>query len=203
MTCVRHLIVIVTALAGSALCRAESYAYIERWASGTLTSGDPFESWRIHVVVPDGDDWRGSELIAHLTGGPTWYYNWDAGYIPDPDLFLTYPDAEFGTYLTSPHLYPNSELEGEIGEAPPLYLPEYIAITWGDLYFDTDDDYVVFQGTVLNPTADVYGTIDYHYVTLYENRYFTFVIPEPATGALLALGACCLARWRRRAPCVS
>jgi hypothetical protein len=196
MRYIKGAIVLVIATSAVALCRADSFAYIERWASGTLTTGEPFESWRIHVVIPDGDDWQASELTAQLTGGPTWYYNFNAGYIPDPDLFPTYPDAEFTTHLTSPHLYPNSDLEGEIVETPPIYLPEHIFITWADLYFDTDDDYVVFQGTVLNPIGGAYGTLDFHYSTLYDDEFSTFVIPEPATVTLLALCAYHLLRRR-------
>ena len=173
---------------------------IERWATGTLTTGDPFESWRIHVVVPEGDDWIASELQGWLTGGPTWYRNLDAGRIPDPNLFSIYPDAEFSTYSTSPHLYPNSDLLGELYEVPAVFEPTHIFLGWADGYFDTDGDYVVFQGTVINPVTDIYGSIEFAYNTLLDPvQYYTFVIPEPSCGALLALGVCCLARRRHAA----
>ena len=195
MICVKHLGVIVVALAGGALCRADTFAYIERWASGTLTTAEPFESWRIHVVVPDGDYWKASELEGWLSGGPTWYYNWDAGFIPDPNLFPTYPDTEFTTYCTAPDLYPNSDLiDGE------FLWDGYGDETWNCFFWvggspDTDGDRVVFQATVLNPIPDHYGTIEFNYVTDLEpfGHPYTFLIPEPASGVLLALVA--LGAW--------
>lgn len=201
MRCVRHLAMLVAAiLLTSEVCRADTFAYIECWASGTLTTGEAFESWRIHVVIPEEDDWRGSEADAWLAGGPTWYYNWDAGFVPeDPDVFLSFPDAEFATFVTSPHLYPNSTNEGELVRAEALHDPTHLFEGWVDLYIDPPGDYVVFQGTVLNPVAGPYGTIDFWYGTALEPdaHAYTFVIPEPTTGALLALGACTLLRRQR------
>jgi len=59
-----------------------------------------------------------------------------------------------------------------------------------------DGDYVVFQGTVLNPIAGHYGTIHFSYFTLLPpyGHYYAFVMPEPASGILLALGLWSLKR---------
>jgi hypothetical protein len=186
-------------LAASGLCRADSFAYIERWATGTLTTGEPFESWRIHVVVPDGDDWVVSSIDGWLTGGPTWYYDPEGFPIPRPDLFGTYPDLEFVTYFTTPHLYPNSDLLGGMGmTADGVLEPTFLHLGgWFDRTFDTDGDYVVWQGTVLNPIAEAYGSIEFAYGTeLDPLRSYTFVIPEPGSALLLALGAALLLRRR-------
>ncbi len=184
---------------GNLPCHADSFAYIERWATGTLTTGEPFESWRIHVVVPDGDDWIVSGIDGWLTGGPTWYYNHDAGAIPNP-RFFTVPDGEFGTYWTSPHSYPNSDLFYGIGCTLDLALePTFVHLGgWWDQTFDTNGDYVVWQGTVLNPIPEIYGSIEFSYRTWLElyDHYVTFVIPEPTTAALLALGTLPLLRRR-------
>jgi hypothetical protein len=199
----KHLTVVVVIIAGSALCRADSFAYIDLWASGTLTTGEPFESWRIHVVIPDGDDWIGSGIDGWLTGGSTWCYDPEAELMPRPDLFELYPDAEFSTYFTTAHSYPNSDGVYEMwttadGVFEATFLHQG---AWGDYTFDTDGDYVVFQGTVLNPVPETYGSIQFVYDTVLEDPYCcTFVIPEPATGVLLALSACCLARRRRVLP---
>jgi hypothetical protein len=199
MKYMKHLTVIVAALAASALCHASSSAYIERWATGTLTTGEPFESWRIHVVVPDGDDWLMSAIDGWLWDGPTWYYNHDAGVIPNPSFF-TVPDGEFATYWTSPHSYPNSDLLYGVSWTMDLMLePTFVHLGgWWDDTFDTNGDYVVWQGTVLNPIPDIYGSIQFVYVTWLEqySHWQTFVMPEPATAALLALGACALVRRR-------
>jgi hypothetical protein len=197
-----HLTMAVVALlVASELCHADDYyAYIERWATGTLTSGEPFDSWRIHVVIPEGDDWRASEAVAWLGSGPTWYYNWDAGFVPgDPELFLSFPDAEFATLITSPRLYPNSMTEGQlITQEVVAHEPTLFWALWADLYVDPSADYVVWQGTVVNPITAAYGTIDFYYTTALEldPQYFTFVIPEPASSLLLVLGACTLLRRR-------
>ena len=71
MRYIKHFAVIIAAIPATALCRADSFAYIERWASGPLTTNVTFESWRIHVVVPDGDDWLASGIDGWTTGGPT------------------------------------------------------------------------------------------------------------------------------------
>jgi len=184
---------------GGALCRADSYAYIERWASGTLTTGDPFESWRIHVVIPDGDDWTGSAIDGWLTGGPTWYYDPVAGLMPCPDLFEIYPDAEFATYFTTPFLHPNSDVGGSIiTSADGVFEPTFLHLgAWAADALAGSGDYVLFQGTVLNPIPDIYGSIEFAYGTLLEPpHYYTFVIPEPASGVLLALCAWSLLRRR-------
>jgi hypothetical protein len=190
---------VASAWRGSALCRADSFAYIERWATGTLTTGEEFESWRIHVVVPDGDDWVVSGIDGWLWDGPTWYYNHAAGVIPNPSFF-TVPDGEFGTYWTSPHFYPNSDLWGGLSGTMDLVLePTFVHLGgWFDQTFDTNGDYVVWQGTVLNPTPEVYGSIEFGYATVLEAypHWHTFVIPEPATAVLLALGAWALLRRR-------
>jgi len=198
MRYIKDGIVLVIATSAAALCRADSFAYIDLWATGTLTTGEDFESWRIHVVVPDGDDWVGSAIDGWLTSGPTWYYDPAAGFIARPDLFDVYPDAEFGTYFTVPEFYPNSDLWGGFGmSADGVFEPTYLHLgAWGGALVGSGD-YVVFQGTVVNPIPDIYGTIEFAYDTLLEPpQYYTFVIPEPATGALLALCACCLLRRR-------
>jgi len=195
MKCLTAVMVVLT---GSALGRAESGAYIERWASGTLTTGEDFESWRIHVVVPDGDDWGTSAIDGWLTGGATWYLEWPVGGPPDPVLFPTHPDSEFAYYYTSPHLYPNSEELGSVTiTADGRHEPTYVHLGgWSDYTFDTNGDYVVWQGTVLDPAPDVYGRIEFDYVTRQSWAAYTFLIPEPATLGLLALGACVLRRRR-------
>lgn len=194
----RYLTAFILA-ASAALGRAEPYAYIERWATGTLTTGEEFESWRIHVVVPDGDDWVASSIDGWLTGGPTWYED-PTGVTPRPDLFPEYPDAEFATYWTTPHLYPNSDLVDGVGMTADLVLePTYLDLGgWFDTTFDTDGDYVVWQGTVLNPVADTYGTIEFAYATHPEPfvEYLTFLIPEPGSGLLLLAPGACLLRRR-------
>ena len=154
-------------------------------------------------MIPDGDDWRASGIDAWLTGGPTWYYNWEAGgHPPDPDLFDTYPDAEFATYYTSPHFYPNSPLaDSDLIFTPDgVYDPTYLHVSsWGDHYDDGAGDYVVWQGTVANPIAGAYGSIEFFHTTALQldPHYYTFVIPEPATSMLLVLGACTLLRRQR------
>jgi hypothetical protein len=187
------VIMVAGAWPGGALCHADSFAYIERWATGTLTTGEPFESWRIHVVVPDGDDWIVSGIDGWLWGGPTWYYNYDAGMVPNPNFF-TVPDGELGTYWTSPHSYPNSDLFYGISiSADGVLEPTFVHLGgWFDQTFDTSGDYVVWQGTVLNPIPDIHGSVEFGYTTWLEPypHWSTFVIPEPATGVLLALGAC-------------
>jgi hypothetical protein len=197
MRCVKHLAVAMVVLTASALCRADSFAYIERWATGTLTTGEDFESWRVHVVVPDADDWVLSGIDGWLWSGPTWYYNDDAGVIPNP-RFLTVPDGEVGTYWTSPHSYPNSGLWGGVSCTFDLALePTFVHLsTWWDETFDTNGDYVVWQGSVLDPIPEVYGSIEFAYGTLLEPEphWYTFVIPEPASALLLALGAGLLLR---------
>jgi hypothetical protein len=195
-----YLTAVVVGTLGSALCPADSFAYIERWASGTLTTGEPFESWRVHVVVPDGDDWIASGIDGWLTGGPTWYYDPVGSVIPRPDLFDTYPDAEFATYFTSPHFYPNSNLWGGVSMTMDgVYEPTFIHLGgWCDDTFDTNGDYVVWQGTVLNPIPEIHGSIEFVYVTWLDQyvHWYTFVIPEPATAVLLALGAAISLRRR-------
>jgi hypothetical protein len=199
MTYTKRLIAVMGTLAASAACHGDSLAYIERWATGTLTTGEPFESWRIHVVVPDGDDWLASGIDGWLWDGPTWYYNYDAGLIPDPDVFHIYPDAEFATYFTTPRNYPNSDVGGAMGlTADGVHEPTFLHLSaWWDDTFDTNGDYVVWQGTVLNPIPEVYGSIQFVYQTWLEPpQWHTFVIPEPASAALLALGAGTLLRRR-------
>lgn len=58
--------VITVAPATGALCHADPFVCVERWASGTLTTGEEFESWRIHVVVPDGQSWGRSQIDGRL-----------------------------------------------------------------------------------------------------------------------------------------
>jgi hypothetical protein len=185
---------------GGGLCRADSFAYIERWAGGTLTTGDPFESWRIHVVVADGDDWTGAAIDGWLTAGPTWYDDPMAELMPRPDLFETYPDAEFATYFTTPFLHPNSDVGGNIiTSADGVFEQAFLHLgAWAGDALAGSGDYVLFQGTVLNPVPEIYGSIQFAYGTLLEpEHYYTFVIPEPATGVLLVLVACCLPRRRQ------
>ena len=68
-----------------------------------------------------------------------------------------------------------------------------------DQYPKVYGDYVVWQGTVLNPIPADYAYIQFDYVTWLEqySHWQTFVIPEPASAVLLALGAGVLLRRRR------
>jgi hypothetical protein len=195
----KNAVLLLGVLACGVAVRADSFAYIERWATGTLTTGEPFESWRIHVVVPDGDDWVTSSIDGWLTGGPTWYYNFEAGLVPNPHFF-TVPDGEFGTYWTSPHDYPNSDDWGNVYKTMDgVYEPTFVHLGgWWDYTSDTDGDYVVWQGTVLNPNPQAYGSVEFAYGTELEPpaHWYTFEIPEPATAVPLALGAALLLRRR-------
>jgi hypothetical protein len=172
MSHINYLTVLLVVMVGSALCRGDSFAYI---------------------------DWIGSGIDAWLTGGPTWYYDPVAGLIPWPDIFEIYPDAEFATYFTTPFLHPNSDVGGSIimtgdGVFEPTFL--HLGVWAGDALAGSGD-YVLFQGTVLDPIPGSYGTIEFVYDTLLEPaHYCTFVIPEPASGVLLALGAWSLLRRR-------
>ena len=120
--------------------------------------------------------------------------------IPRLDLFGTYPDLEFATYFTTPHFYPNSDLGAAVGmSADGVFQPTFVHLGgWFDDTFDTNGDYVVWQGTVLNPIPEVYGSTEFGYATVLEAypHWQTFVIPEPATAALLVLGAGTLLRRR-------
>ena len=77
--------------------------------------------------------------------------------------------------------------------------PTYVHLGgWFDLTFDTDGDFVVWQGTILNPIPDVYARIEFGYGTHLEPYVHdrTFLIPEPATLGLLLLCMHPLARRR-------
>ena len=204
MRCSRPCTIVLLLVLAAASAGAQPSAYIERWATGTLTTGERFESWRIRVVAPEGDEWVSSGIDGWLTGGATWYFRYAGGAPagpPDPDLFASDPDLEFAYYYTSPELYPNTDvIDSPYMTADGIKEPTFVHLSgWWDMTWSPAGDYVVWQGTVLNPPPGAYGTIEFSYAMQSGTQEeLTFVIPEPASAVLLLALAAAGSLPRRR-----
>jgi len=186
---------------------------------GTLpNAGTPYFNLRLAVRVTDGpdpgdpDDWTAAGLTVALNG-PVHFLQ-DAANDGDPPnpVFFTVPgfeDSEYTSYFTSPADYPNGPYVGaQVGFAARTETPTTMAVDFFDTVDTGNGDFYLTQLTIVPDDPDDPGFMDFgnwggEGTLLYaaantggELFEYNFVIPEPGSLALLALGGLALIRRR-------
>lgn len=78
---------------------------------GELSNGVPFLQLRLTVVLAEGERWRGSSCDLQTQGGqPITFYQFPSNDTNPPNqlLFSIYPDSQYTSFYTAPHLWPNT-----------------------------------------------------------------------------------------------
>jgi hypothetical protein len=211
----KKLLATAAMLAFVAAANATITASFSEWASGTLTTGAAYTSYRIYVQLSDTppdephgwtagpDDWTASGLDLDLSlGGGVFYQDALGANPPNPDVFPSFPDAEYDSYYTSPGDYPNTTYSGAVvGIASTADTPTQLDTDW----FDTATvenppghtaQFVIAQFTILGE-HDLLGIgSDVYAARNSGGVLFTLIIPEPGSLALLGLVGLALFRPR-------
>jgi len=198
----------------AAVANAQLSAYVEPVYQGYWPDETTYVySYDLKVEVAGEDAWTvaggpevGDPWIV-LTGG-TFYQASMGGYTqPDPAILPEFPDLEYDTFYTTPLGWPNTEDQGESPgfAVGPIDNPTNLIADWfwtPDGYYYPGDFTIARFTAVAPPEADpatTYADIDVLVGSLAVPPFlFTdrIGIPEPASVALLALGALALLRRR-------
>lgn len=148
-------------------------------------------TYDLTVHVSGGDNWTSSSLKGDPIGAE-FYQDWVGGNTtPNPSLFPLSPTLEWDTFVTQPGAWPNTPTQGAAVGGTINMSKTFIDATW----FDTppnggDGDWVVARISLVNLQPDWSLSVQGAHSTIKGGAQlfpYSFVVPEPGTGALLIL----------------
>ncbi len=212
-TVVAWLSVVLAACAAAPAAITTTFVQIP--ISPAAIASDPalagYQSWDVRVNVSGASEWGFSGMTAQLTRGL--FYNPALGAdFPVPTLWGAFPHVRYDTFVTqaanpnddSTFIPPQqtSAFPGPPVEPPrpPVFNDTTVSVNWHVLpsYHITNGVYTIARLTF--PHGAV-GTIVGNTFDRFDNSVtpFSFAIPEPASGAVVATATIALLAGRRRA----
>lgn len=164
--------------------------------------GTTYKVWDMKVDTPS--DWTNSRMDLTLTSGNLYQNALGSDVEPNPALFAAFPDVEWDTYVTTPGGW---AAPMGIASAPPYMTDTSITASWFGTVNDGPGIWKIARVTL---SSDAHGTIagqswdvgpapavccppEFEFIIMDGE-----IVPEPATVALLALGAAALLRRKPR-----